>query len=303
MTLSPGSHPRTATSPTFELRPYWRIPARTPLRGLSVVREGNYLFTWDQSNTLQLLNSLGSIQSRISIPGKVVAVAAADSGRCYAAVTRDGNLFVLNADLSIQKQGYLRTGVASLALDPHGNYLLFSDLDGILGMADLEGKTAWLEKAVCSFVYLTFMPILPFVVGGSRLGLVTCYDFNGNCVWTNGPVSHVGGLAVRGADGLCVLACFSEGLRHYSYAGKDLGRRRLLEPCRIVAVPFASELFLTAGFSSRLSLVDESGMLLAQTSLEESPAHLALSAAADQAFVTFQSGEMASFEIVRPLSG
>jgi hypothetical protein len=298
--MSPVSIPGADIAARLHLRPHWRVASEIPLRGLCVVREGNYLFSWDANNCLQLHNSLGIPQSRIAIPGQIMAVAAADCGNCYAAVTREGNLFVLNADLSICSRRHFRSGLASLALDAHGRCILFSDLDGNLGMADLNGEIAWLQKAACFFTYLSFMPLLPFMVGASRLGLIACYDFNGNCVWTTGPVSHVGGMAVRGADGLCALACFSGGLQRYSYGGKNLRRQRLLEHCRMVAVPFASELFLTAGFSNRLHLSDNTGLLGAQTCLDQAAAHLAISAAADQAFVALPDGELVSFEIVRP---
>jgi hypothetical protein len=301
------SHQSLALDPAspqqFGLHLYWSRPARQALRGFNVAREGNYLFAWDEDDFVHLLNAAGHTQSRAKIPGRIVAAAAADCGGCFVAVTREGDLFVLNTDLSVRRKTYLRSGICAAAVDAHGNYLLFSDLDGGLGLAELDGHIVWLAAAPCTYVYLAFMPILPFVLAGSRMGPLACYDIYGHQVWNRGTVCHVGGLALRGADGHCALACFSEGAQHYSYAGKDLGRRRLTEPCRLIAVPFASNLFLTAGFSSRLNLVDEGGSLLAQAGLHDVPSHLAVSAAGDLAFLAYASGEMAAYAISRPRTG
>jgi hypothetical protein len=264
---------------------------------LSVVREGNYLFVWDENNCLQLFNAQGKMQARAKIPGQVVAAAASDSGSCFVAITDDGRLFNLGPDLGVRRCRQFRPGAVSVALDPHGAYLLFADADGGLGMTDVEGRPCWFERTPSPFVHLAFMPVLPFMIGCSNLGLIACHGFAGNAVWQCGLVCHVGGLAIRGADGACVLACYSEGLQHYSFAGKNLGRWRLHEPCRLVSVAFASELFLTTGLSNRVYLVNQSGGLLAQSALEKPAAHIALSAAGDQAFAAIYGGGLVSFQI------
>src|SRR5437763_11737323 len=85
----------------YLLKPLWYLPGTAGIRGISVVREGNYLFVWDESNCLQLLNAGGKLQARAKIPGQVVAAVAADSGSCYVAITDDGRLFNLGPDLGV----------------------------------------------------------------------------------------------------------------------------------------------------------------------------------------------------------
>jgi hypothetical protein len=291
---------QTAGAPLpYLLKPLWSLPGSAVVRGLNVVREGNYLFVWDDTNCLQLLNARGTMQARAKIPGDVVAAVAADSGTCYMAATKDGRLFQLGPDLGVRRSRQFRPGVLSLALDPHGTYLLFADADAGLGMTELDGRQCWFDRTPGALIHLAFMPVLPFMVGCSNLGLIACYNFAGNTVWQSGLVCHVGALAIRGADGACALACYSEGLQHYSFAGKNLGRRRLREPCRLVSVAFASELFLAAGLSNQVYLVNQSGVLLAQSRLEKPAAHIALSAAGDQGFAALFGGGLVSFQIDR----
>jgi hypothetical protein len=292
------SHKTGAPSP-YVLKSLWSVPGSALVRGMSVVREGNYLFVWDENNCLQLFNARGTLQSRARIPGQVVAAAAADSGNCYVAVTGDGRLFSLGPDLGVRRCRQFRTGILALALDPHGHYLLFADAGSGLGMSDIDGCLRWFDRTPCPFVYLAFMPVLPFAVGCSTLGLSACYSFEGHLVWQRGLVCHIGALVIRGADGLCGLACYSEGLQQYSFAGKSLGRWRLREPCRLVSVAFASELFLVAGLSNRVCLVNQAGGLLAETGLEKPAGHIALSAAGDQGFAALYGGGLVSFQIER----
>ena len=69
------------------------------------------------------------------------------------------------------------------------------------------------------------------------------------------------------------------------------------EPCRLVSVAFASELFLVASLSNQVYLVNQSGGLLAETSLEKPASHIALSAAGDQGFAALYGGGLVSFQI------
>lgn len=281
----------------YLLKPLWFVPGNTLVRGMSVVREGNYLFVWDEYDCLQLLNARGALQARAKIPGQVVAAVAADSGNCYVAVTKDGRLFSLGPDLGVRHWRQFRGGILSLALDPHGNYLLFTDADCGLGMTEVDGRQCWLDRTPSPLVFLAFMPVLPFIVGCSNLGFCSCYSFKGHPVWQSSLVCHIGALAVRGADGACALACYSEGLQHYSFAGKNQGRWRLREPCRLVSVAFASELFLVASLSNQVYLVNQSGGLLAETSLQKPASHIALSVAGDQGFAALYGGGLVSFQI------
>ena len=45
----------------YQLKPLWFLPGNTLVRGMSVVREGNYLFVWDEFDCLQLLKWAWSI--------------------------------------------------------------------------------------------------------------------------------------------------------------------------------------------------------------------------------------------------
>jgi hypothetical protein len=296
--LSPS--PITGRPSQYHLKPLWLLPQSSPVLGMSVVREGNYLFVWDANQCLQLFNARGALQARAKVPGELAAAAAADSGEGYVAVTRDGRLFSLGPDLGVRRIRQFRRGILALALDPHGNYLLFSDTKSGVGMAGIDGSPCWYEQAPCPCQYVAFMPVLPFMVGCSTMGLSVCYSFAGQNIWQNSLVCHIGALAIRGSDGLCVLSCISEGLQQYSYTGKNLGRRRLREPCRLVSAPFASELFLTAGLSNRIALVNQNCEHLAEMNLDKPAKHIAISAAGDQGFAALQGEGLVSFQIEGP---
>ena len=235
-----------ATSP-YLLKPLWSVPGSAGVRGLSVVREGNYLVVWDENNCLQLLNAKGAMQARAKIPGQVVAAVAADSGSCYVAVTDDGGLFNLGPDLGVRRCRQFRPGVVALALDPHGAYLLFSDADCGLGMTDVDGVSAGSSEPLprslpgvhaCLAVHGRLLQS-----GFDRLSQLRVCGLA--CGWS---VTLAGWRSRAMAPCACLL---QRGLQHYSFAGRTT--LAVYEPCRLVSVAFASGLFLRRFEQSRLS--------------------------------------------------
>jgi hypothetical protein len=296
-----GEHPQSAVGSrsAYRLSPLWSLPPFAPLRGMCIVRERNYVLVWDENDSLHLFNAQGELQSWAKIQGELVAAAASDSGKRYVALTKDGNLHSLGPDLAVERVTPFCAGVQALVLDPHGDYIAFALADAQVGIADIYGRKLWREETPRPLLHLAFMPALPFLVGASSFGIITCFDFAGRCVWQKGLVSHIGTLAVRGANGMSLLACFSEGIQSYSFAGKDLGRARLPEPCRLLAVAYADDLVLATGLSRQVALADSRGHVFAVAPLEKPPAFLGLAAAGGQAFVAFQDGGVVSFRITK----
>lgn len=269
--------------------------ASTP-RGLSLARERGLLFAWDGENWLYLFDGSGQRQAQVRVPTAVTSAAAADDGSAFAVAGRRGDVYLLAPDLMPRWQHTLPQRAEAVALDPFGQYLAAADAGGGLYFFDRLARAVGKARTPRPLRHLAFVPEAPYLLGCADFGLVACFDLTGRCAWRDGPVAHLGSLAVSGAGGRILLACFTEGLRGYALSGKRLERLPLPEPCRLAALSYDGRFTLTAGLGGHLRLLDHAGHPLAGFPQEFPAVAAALSALGDRAAVATEDGRVAELD-------
>jgi hypothetical protein len=285
------------------VRPLWNRALPHPLRGLSLAREKGFLLAWDTKDWLYILDHFGYKQSQRRAPGPVATGCSADDGSAHIAVGGRGEVWWLAPDLSTAWEQLLPRPTVAAALDPFGRYAAVADAGGGLTVFDRYGRNCWHVESPRPLHHLAFVPQAPFLLAGSDFGLVACFDMAGGWAWRDGLVAHIGSLAVTGDGSQIILACFTEGVRHYSLLGKKQpARLPLAEPCRLAAVSFDGNFTMVVGLSNRLQILDMAGAPLCGYALELAPVTLTFSPLGDAITAALPDGTLVGLEIDIPQS-
>jgi hypothetical protein len=283
----------SAISPAHVL---WSHTLTTRVRGLALARENHHLLVWDDSHWIHLFNRKGEVQGQAHIEGVVSGVCAADDGSSYAAVGTRGEVWWLSPDLMPRWRRVLQHPAVAAALDPFGEYLAVADNRGGLHLLDRQGRTLLDTQAARSLHHLVFVPEQPLLLGAADFGLVVCYALTGRCLWRDGPVAHIGGLASSGDATRIAAACFTDGVRLYTPTGQKRDSIVLDEPCQAVALSWDGELLLAATRGKRLLLLSTNGRIRATFPLESAIAAIALDALGAYALAGLADGRIVAFD-------
>jgi hypothetical protein len=289
---SPAPAPTRAT-----IQPVWTHTLSAKPRGLALARERGWLLAWDENNWLYLLNQAGQRQSQVRLATAVSAACCADDGSAVAAAGAAGEVWWMAPDLTLRWERTLACPTQAVAIDPFGQYLAVADARGGLTVFNRKGGTVMQVQSPRPFHFLAFVPAAPCLIASADYGLVACLDLSGKWLWRDGLVILAGALSVSGAGEVIVLACFTEGLQRYTLAGRNLGRLPVIEPCRLASVSFDGRLFLAAGLSNRLLLLNDRGELIAAHVLDQAPVALTLAALADRGNVALPDGRVLGFDL------
>ncbi|MBV9125135.1 MAG: hypothetical protein JO112_17405 [Planctomycetes bacterium] len=298
--IPPSPVPASPLPPrTFKVQ--WSRVLPNPPRGLVRAREKGWVLTWDDHDWLYLLNSQGDRQGQKHLPTGLAGACCSDDGSSYAVLGAGGEISWLTPDLMARWERSLSQRPVAAAMDPYGQYLAIADHRGHLFLLDRLGRERFHIQCPRPLHHLAFIPAAPMLAACSDFGLAGCLDMTGRWMWRDGLVVNVGSLAVSGDGERLALACFSEGLRVYSLWGQSLDPVPVPEPCRLAAVTFAGQVFLTAGLSHDLFLLDSGGRSLGNYSLEQPAIALALGALGDMALAALADGSLVSLEIAEAL--
>src|SRR4051794_19577430 len=100
----------------------WSRNVRPPLRGLSLAREQGAVLCWHGQGGLTRFGRAGELQAERLAPSPVVAAAVADEGGTVAACGQEGQVWLLNPDLTTLWERRVSRRPVALALDPLGYY-------------------------------------------------------------------------------------------------------------------------------------------------------------------------------------
>jgi hypothetical protein len=275
----------------------WSQPVLAGPRGLVHAREKGWLAVWDQQRWLYLLSAAGKRQGQVNLAESLTVAAVADDGSALAAGSKKGTVWWLEPDLSIRWQRQLTEPVLALALDPFGKLLAVADARDHVQLYDPQGEVACRWQCPRALHHLAFVPARPLLVGSSDFGLVAGFDLAGKCLWRDGLVSHVGGLASSGDGAVIALACFTDGIQRYRLDGVNLGKLKAGAACRLLAASFDCRRLLAAGLGEELTVLDGGGHVQANHKLEKPAAALAMSALGDEAYVVLEDGRIQAFQV------
>jgi hypothetical protein len=280
------------SAPQRQAHLLWSLTTAGAVRGLCLAREKGWLLVRDENDWLYLLDRNGERQGQVRAPKELTTCACADDASAFVTAGREGDLWWLAPDLMPRWQRALGPRVEALAVDPLGQYVAAADTGGGLSLFTRKGRLVWKVQTPRGLRHLAFVAEAPFLIGCSDFGLVACFDAAGRMVWRDGLVAHVGSLAVNGDGSTIALACFSDGL--YRYAVKEARPRRqaLPDPCSLAVLSYDGRLVLVTGLSTRLVLLDASGRVRGEHSLEAPAVALALSPLADRAVAAMASGRV-----------
>jgi hypothetical protein len=266
-------------------------------RGLLVAREAGWLLAWDAGNVLYLISRAGELQGRTAATASLTAACAADDGSSFASVGEHGEIRRLTPDLMSRWSGRLPHRVTACALDPFGRYLAAADAGGGLHLFDSRGKLVSRTQTPRPLVHLAFIPEEPLLVGCADFGFIGCFEPSGKCVWRDGLVAHVGGMAVAGDGSWIALACFTDGLRSYSLDGRQQAPVPMAEPCRQVALSYDGKRALVAALGSQVFVVDREGQTRSTHDLEAAPAAVGMAALGDVFFAALVDGAITAVQL------
>jgi hypothetical protein len=264
---------------------------------VALAREKGWVLAWDENQWLYLLDRNGHRQAQRRLSASMTEACAAADGSSYAAVGAKGEVWWLAPDLMPRWEKTVPHRALAVALDPHGQYLAVADARGALHMFDRHGGAVSRAKSPRSLVHLAFIPELPLLIGCADYGLLAAYDLNGIRMWLDGPVAHLGSLAVSGDGEQIVLACYTEGLRRYSPKGRNLGRVPLAEPCSLATLTYDGQAMLVAGLANHLLRLDREGQPVCSYPLEKPAVALAFGALGEEAFVGCAGGPLVALDL------
>jgi WD40 repeat protein len=278
-------------------RPSWSLRLGAPPRGFSILRETGTALVWDAHSSLYVVSRAGELQARTRAGGVVTAACAADDGSALAAVGERGEVWRLKPDLTPRGVVRFKQRATACALDSFGNYLAVADSGGELRIFNAAGKTVCRTSTPRPLFHLAFIPEQRLLIGCADFGFIGCFDIKGRCVWRDGLVSHVGGLAVNGDGSRIVLACFSDGLRCYNLDGKQQPPVPADEPCRLVATSYDGRRTIICGRGSRICVLDGDGDIRTSHELDAVPTAVALTPLADTFLATVSDERLIAVQI------
>jgi hypothetical protein len=270
----------------------WTQTVAAPLRGLCLARERGWVLAWDAQDGLHVWDRAGRLQAHRTTPAPLTAAACSDDGERLAAVGARGQVWLLNPDLTVRWERGVRQTAAAVALDPFGEHLAVADGGGKVQLFDATGRKLWQATAARPLRYLSFVPEKAVVVGSADYGLVTCFDEGGHCLWRDGPVAHVGSLAVSGDGSTIALACFTEGLCFYAVDRPQPQRLPQAAPCSLAALSYAGDTLLTAGPENEVALRQRDGSLCGSFTAEGAVVALGLGALAEWGVLALAEGKV-----------
>lgn len=272
----------------------WSLTLNGAIGGLALARERGWLLVRVDQQWLYLLDARGQRQAQFRSGAGLTTAVASDDGSAYAAGAVNGEVSWLAPDLMSRWQRAVHHRITGIALDAFGQYLAVSDASGGLALFTREGRQRWQISCPRPLVHLAFVPESAHLIGCADYGLVMCLDFEGQTVWRDGVVAHIGALAVSGDGSSIQLACFSDGLYRYGLRQPRPDRIGTPEPARLVAMSDDGRSLAAVNLSKRLMILNRDGSLQAERQFDASVTAVALGPFGDLAFVGLANGTLTS---------
>ncbi|MFO0945974.1 MAG: hypothetical protein U1D30_08515 [Planctomycetota bacterium] len=281
----------------------WSWFANGPIRGCGLMRERQWLYAWDDANTIYILDLKGELLAQRQAPKEIVGLAASETGESLIAVSRMGVAWWLDSSLRPRIELELPLTPFGVAMDPLGDYVVISGQQCDNLILNRGGKRVGGYKTTRPIKFLSFVPSEGTVVNVADQGLVACYSIDGEMIWSAAEWSPVGGIAVDGTGDAILLACFGHGIVRFNAEGKKEGTYRFDHAPALVAVDYEGTILLSASLERAFTQLTFEGTIKANRFLDEKPVALTLDALGRYAVLAFPDGELRYFRLAEFFAG
>lgn len=275
----------------------WSLRWNHPPRGLALARESGHLLLWDDANWITLFDASGRRQGQVHRPRRIAAAAISEDGSAVACADSDGVCW-LGPDLYARWEQPAGTKPLAVAFDAQGEVLVCSDSAGHVRaferMGNLVGEAQSPRPVHQMAVSLSDAEVLC----AGEYGYVASLDlFTKTWRWRDTPVVHHGSVALVGADGSALVACFSDGVRGYDREGRPLKFEEPLPPCRSLCTSYDGTLIVAGGLDTQLYAADRRGRRRFQFNLDGPATALGLDSLGARLFATVGTHAVVCFDL------
>ena len=275
----------------------WSWYSNGPLKGCGLLRERQWIYAWDDSNTIYLLDLQGSLMAQQRAPREVLAVSAADTTGTLVAISRAGHIWWLDGDLQPRVEISCPFDPLSVAVDSHGYYAVVSSQHGASIICDHQGKQVGDFETSRPLKHLAFAPASGLIIGAAEHGVLSCHTIRGQEEWNESLWSNVGSLALDGEGEIILLACFNHGLARYDAGGGKEGVYRFDYSPSLVAVDYEGSTMLVASLEQYLTDLTYEGAIRANKPLSSRPVSLTIDPLARYGVLGYADGELQFFTL------
>ena len=277
------------TAPTLA----WSFRTEAPLVALRWARETGEVLAADAVGGMYLLDSSGRLANLIRGPSPIRALAFSDTGGGGVALVGDDKLYWFNHQLVFQGCLEHAEQVASIALDPHGEYAGVSLADSSLILYDFFRKRIRTVSTQQPLIALEFIPSVPEMVGVAEYGMLCRFAFQGDKLYQQPLYSNVGDLAVARGGDIVLLACYAHGIQLHDDTGEQVGSYQVGGTASRVAASYSGRKVAVVTMERHIYLVDESGAVEWQAILPDDVCRVACDPLGHSVLLGFQSGRLA----------
>lgn len=270
----------------------WSWYCNGRLRGCGLLRERQWVYAWDDSRSIYLLDLQGDLIAHRRIPKEIMDVSADEIGGYVVAVGRTGDIWWLDRELEPQLEIRVPFDPLSVAVDPFGQYAVISSQDGKNIICTRAGRKTAEFHTTRPLKHLRFVPSTGLIIAAAEHGLVTCLDYRGQVLWQNALWSNVGSLAVDGGGNVILLGCYGHGLIRFSASGNREGIYRYDYSPSQVVVDFEGSRIIAASLEQYVTELTYEGVLKANKYLEDKPVALGLDALGRYGVIGMDNGEI-----------
>lgn len=274
----------------------WSFATEAPLVSLKRARETGEILMADAVGGMYLLDARGKLLNLTRGPSPIRALAFSDSGAGGVALVGDDKLYWFNRQLTFQGCLEHSEQVASIALEPLGQYAAVSLADGQIIIYDWFRRRVRALNPMQPLVAMEFMPTVPELVGVAEYGMLCRYTFTGDKVYHQPLWSTVGDLAIsKGGEGV-LLACYSHGVQVHNEGGEQIGSYQVGGTACRVSTSYTGKKIVCATMERHFYYIHEDGSVEWQTILPDDVCRVICHPLGESAVVGFQSGRVVQME-------
>lgn len=216
----------------------WSFAADAPLLWLELARESGEVLAADDSGGIYLLDRNGKVIAVTRGQAPIRGLGWADNGTAGVALIGNSRLHWFSRQLEFRNQYELPETAVGVAVDPHGEYVAASLVNGSTLVFDGPRKPIHRFDSHRPFVKLLFLPEVAGLIGVADYGLLSCRTFQGEVQWEEKLWSNAGDIAASGNGDMVLVACFAHGIARYDNEGNHAGSYQLDGTCAKVSCTY-----------------------------------------------------------------